>query len=94
MSAKSRQPCQPLVQPRIVLHRARPERIEGAVDPHILLGQPGVVANHLRFAQPGQADRAGARQAAEVSVIDRCIGDVDTGAAGIALFEDQGLFLL
>ena len=56
-SAKPGQPRQLLVEPRVVLHRARAERVEAAVDRVILLRQPGEMAHDLRLAEPGQADR-------------------------------------
>ncbi len=52
------QPRHLLVEPRIVLHRARAERVEAAVDRVVLLRQPGEVAHDLRLAEAGQADRA------------------------------------
>ena len=53
---KSGEPRQLLVEPRIVLHRARAKLIEPAVDGVVLLRQPGEVADNLRLAETGQAD--------------------------------------
>ena len=39
----------PLVQLRVVLHRARPERVEACVEIEVALRQPVVVADDLRF---------------------------------------------
>ena len=54
---EARQPRQLLVEPRIVLHRARAERVEPAVDRVVLLRQPREMAHDLRLAEPRQADR-------------------------------------
>ena len=51
------QPRQLLVEARVVLHRARAERVEPAVDRVVLLRQPGEMAHHLRLAEARQADR-------------------------------------
>ena len=50
---------------RIVLHRARAERVEPAVDRVVLLRQPGEVAHDLRLAETRKADRAVALEPAE-----------------------------
>ena len=51
MSAKPGQPRQLFVEARVVLHRARAERVEPAVDRVVLLRQPGEVAHDLRLAE-------------------------------------------
>ena len=61
---ETRQPRHLLVEPRVVLHRARAERVEAAVDRVILLRQAGEMAHHLRLAEAGQADRRLAVEAA------------------------------
>ena len=38
-----------LVDPWVVLHRARPERVESGVNTEVPLGEPRVVADHFRF---------------------------------------------
>ena len=52
-----RQPDEPLVDPRVVLHRAAAERIEAGVDPEVARGELGEVAQHLRLGELGQARR-------------------------------------
>ncbi len=52
------QPRDLLVEPRIVLHRARAEREEAEVDRVILPAEAGVVAHRLA-ARRGRADRSG-----------------------------------
>ena len=55
--AEARQPRHLLVQPRVVLHRARAERIEPAVDRVVLARQAHVVAHRLRLGESRQSDR-------------------------------------
>ena len=55
---EARQPGQLLVEPRVVLHRARAERVETAVDRIILLRKPREMPHYLRLAEPRQSDRA------------------------------------
>src|SRR6266542_5699571 len=86
---ETRQPRHLLVEPRVVLHRARAKRVEAAVDRVILLRQAGVVTHHLRFAEPGQADRRLALEAAEAGLERRRVGQVDAAMAGRILLEDQ-----
>ena len=63
--AKARQPRHLLVQARIVLHRARAQRIEPAVDRVILARQPHVVAHRLGLGEAGQSDSASPLEATE-----------------------------
>src|SRR3546814_19826932 len=50
------------------------------------------MADHLRLTEARQADAALAFQAAEAILHFRRIRQVDAGAAGLALFEDQRFF--
>ena len=70
----ARQRRDALVQLRVVLHRARAERVEAGVEVEVALGQPVVVADDLRLgdlrqlrrlraAEPAPAARAWARRA-------------------------------
>src|SRR5690242_7765898 len=56
------QPRDLLVQPRIVLHRARAEREQAEIDRVILAAEARVVADGFRLRQAGKADRAGAEE--------------------------------
>ena len=82
------QPRQFLVEARIVLHRARAERVEPAVDRIVLLRQPGEVAHHLRLAEPRQADRADAFELAEAGDKRRRLGQIDAAPPRRILLED------
>src|SRR5262249_40180696 len=48
---------EPLVDPRVVLHRARAEWIEAGVDPEVARRERREVAQHLGLGQLGQARR-------------------------------------
>ena len=61
---KSRQRGEPLVDARVVLHRARPERIEARVDSERPRRELREVADELRLGQLGQARRRPAPQLA------------------------------
>ena len=55
--AEARMGDHPLVDARVVLHRARAERVEAGVDPERPRGELGEVANELGlgdFRQPGR----------------------------------------
>ena len=58
-----RQSRDDLVDARVVLHRARAERIEAGVDAEVPRRQLGEVANELRLGDLGQARRLGAAKA-------------------------------
>src|SRR6185312_3809734 len=88
---EARQSRQLLVEPRIVLHGARSQRVEAGVDGVVLLRQPGEIAHHLRLAESRQPDRPAPAQAAE-AIGDRWrLGQVDAGAAGLVALEEQRL---
>ena len=58
------QPDEPLVDARVVLHRAAAERIEAGVDAEVARRELGEVAEHLGLGELGQARRGFARQLA------------------------------
>ena len=94
MSAKPGKPRHLLVEARVVLHRARAERIEAAVDRVVLAAEAHVVAHDFGFGQARQADRRRAAQAAEAIVLQFGFGQIDAAFAGAAEFEDQRLFVV
>jgi hypothetical protein len=55
-----------LVDLGVVLHGARPQRVEGGVDGHVLLAQAHEVAHHVELAQLRQRQFAGR---AQVSIV-------------------------
>ena len=56
-----------LVQLRVVLHRARAERVEAGVEVEVALGEPVVVADDLRLGDLRQLRRLGAAEAARAA---------------------------
>ena len=62
---EARHPRHLLVEPRIVLHRARAEREQAEVDRVILAAEPGIMAHRLGLGEAGEADRRVALEAAE-----------------------------
>ena len=60
--AEARQPDEPLVDARVVFHRAGAERIEAGVDAEVARRERGEVAQHLRLGELGQARRLAAGQ--------------------------------
>ncbi len=90
---EAREPRQLLVQARVVLHRARAQRIERQVDGVILLRQPHVVAQGLRLRQPRQGHGRIADQGAEVRGVEIGRRHVDAGLLPASQLEDQRLFL-
>ena len=87
---KARQPRNPLVQPRIVLHGAGAEREEAGVDAVILLRETRVVAHDRRLGEARQADGFGARKPAQPVRALR-LRPVHADRAGAVLLEDQRL---
>ncbi len=61
----------PLVQLRVVLHRARPERIEAGVEIEVALRQAVVVAHDLRLGDLRQLRRLGAPQRGRDQLVER-----------------------
>ncbi len=88
---ETRQPRQLFVEPRVVLHRARAERIEAGVDRIVLVRQPGEMANHLRLAETGQTDRALPLETAHPGADGRRLRQVDAATTRRILLEDQRL---
>ena len=56
-----------LVQLRVVLHRARAERVEAGVEVEVALREPVVVADDLRLGDLGELGRLGAAQVARAA---------------------------
>ena len=63
----ARQRGDALVQLRVVLHRARAERVEAGVEVEVALREPVVVAHDLRLGDLGQLRRLGAAEAARAA---------------------------
>ena len=82
---------EPVADPRVVLHRARPERVEVGVDGEVLLGQARVVAHRLKLRDLGQRGRRLAQEALrDVGRVTGARGDLRPRVpAGARLFEDQ-----
>ena len=55
--AEAGQRDDPLVDPRVVLHRAAAERVEAGVDPEVAIGERGEVADDLVLGHLGEARR-------------------------------------
>jgi len=89
---EARKPRELLVEPRVVFHRARPERIEPAVDRVILLRQPGEMAHNLRLAEAWEADRSLPLEPAETGSERWRLDQVDAASTWRVLLEDQLLF--
>ena len=89
--ADAGQPRHLLVDPGIVLHGARAQRIDAHVDGVVLLAEPRVVLHHLRLRKARQADLAGAAQSVQAVLDLRWLRQVDAAAAGLTHLEDQRL---
>ncbi len=82
-----------LVQARIVLHRARAEREDAAVDRVVLARKARVVSDRLRLGQAGQAQVGGTGLRSEPRCCIRIAGGkVDAASVLVAKFEEQFLF--
>ena len=88
---KLRQHRQRIARARVVLHRARAERIELRVDREVLLAQTCVVAHHVELGHFGQARRIlapqGGGQIVEAATSSRHLGG--SRAAGTGMVEYQ-----
>ncbi|MNE45844.1 hypothetical protein D3C80_1401520 [compost metagenome] len=82
-----------LVQTRVVLHRARAQRIDGQIDGVVLLAQAHIVAHGLGLGQAGQTDRVLANQVAQVRAVGGGLGQIDAGLVPAVAFEDQSFVL-
>ncbi len=69
----------PLVQLRVVLHRARAQRVEAGVEVEVALAEPVVVAHDLGLGHLGQLGRRLAAQARGQQLVERPLGDVERG---------------
>src|SRR5206468_11743282 len=81
---------EPLVDPRVVLHRAGAEWIEAGVDPEVASRELGEVAEDLRLRELRQPRRLGAAQllgnVCRREVVARRLA---AAATGLRLLEDQ-----
>ena len=80
-----------LVQLRVVLHRARAERVEAGVEVEVALGEPVVVADDLRLGDLGELGRLGAAEVLGQQVVlvrDVELGGDERAAAGLRLLVD------
>ena len=90
---EARQPRHLLVQARIVLHRARAERIEPAVDRVVLAATGARSGASLSGSErPGRPIGALRSSPPSRSRIGSGIGKIDAGHVGAADLEDQRLF--
>ena len=71
-----------LVEPRVVLHRARAERVDPGVEVEVAAREPVVVADDLGLGDLGEARRA--RERSSRLGISSSIGVSGTPAPGIA----------
>jgi hypothetical protein len=88
--------CRHLVQLRVVLHRARPERVEARVDSVVPLGQASEVTNHvelgeLREALNVVANMLRAEHVPRIRPRHLCRLDRDARAARSRALEEQRL---
>src|SRR5690606_6575646 len=91
---EARQTRHLLVEPRVVLHRARAQRIHAHVDRVVAPRQAHEVAHHLRLAQARKADRAGALEAAEARIDRGRVRQIHARPVGLALLEQQRLLVV
>ena len=81
-----------LVQLRVVLHRARAERVEAGVEVEVALREPVVVAHDLRLGDLGQLRRLGAAEVVREQVVlvrDVELGRHERAPALLGLLEDR-----
>jgi hypothetical protein len=90
---EARHPRRLLVQPRIVLHRARAQRIERQVDGMVLLRQPHIVAQRLGLGEARQPDRPRTHQVAQVRGVGLRLGQIDARPVRAADLEQDALVL-
>ncbi len=84
-----------LIEARVVLHRARAQRIERQVDGVVLLAQAHIVAEGFGLREAGQRKGLGAGQAGQIRDVGVGFGalEVDPGLVPAAQFEDQRFVL-
>ncbi len=85
-----------LVQLRVVLHRARPERIEAGVEVEVALAQPVVVPHDLRLGDLRQSRRLGPPKLGGNQLVERTLGHVERrrrecAATWLGALEDRQL---
>src|SRR5580704_19443260 len=80
-----------LVEARIVLHRARTERIDLRVDRIVVSGEADVMAHRLRFSQARELQRAFAGVRAQPRLKGRRLLEVDASRVETPGLEDQRL---
>ncbi len=90
---EARQAGRPLVELRVELHRARPERVEPGVDREVELGQVHVVADDVRLVHLRQRGRRGAAGVGRQPIegVRGWVGDLAATASGTAALEERGL---
>ena len=88
---EARQARHPLVEARIVLHRARAEREQAQVDRIVLTAEARIVAHRLRLGQAGQTDLARTLEPAETRGPPGRFAEIDAGSLGRADLEDERL---
>src|SRR5262245_21753072 len=91
---ETRQARQLLVEARVVLHRARAERIQPAVDRIILLRKPSEMAHYLRLAETRKTDRSLPFYTAEAVLERLWFRQVDAAIPRRILLKKQRLFEL
>ncbi len=81
----------PLVQPRVVLHRARPERVGARVQVEVPARQAVVVAHDLGLGDLGQCGGLRAQEPLRDEVGEGARGDVEGRERGGAAARDRAL---
>ena len=81
-----------VVDPRIVLHRARAERIERGVDAECLLREPGEVTDDVQLRVVGQRQLVAQRVCRQQRLERGSGGQVAVGATLLPGVEDQRRF--
>ena len=72
----------PLVEARVVLHRAGAERVEAAVEVEVAPREAVVVADDLRLGDLGQVGRLGAQELGRDQLLERRLGHFGGGHDG------------
>jgi len=88
--AEAGQPDDTLVDAGVVLHRARPERVEARVDPEVAVGERGEVADDLVLGDLGEPRRRFAQELRRNLRHGQVVRRHAAGAApGLGLLVDQ-----
>src|SRR5262245_35218643 len=88
---KARQARQLLIEARVMLHRARAERIDSGIDCVVLPGKPYVMAHCLRLAQARKPRRLLPLERAEPVFERHGLVEIHSGIFRAADFEDEAL---